>query len=292
MKKVLTTLIGGLPLTMDELGTAQDNVKELTSEVGKGLAFGETVLKVEGIDAVITNSGGATPTADISSGLFWYLDELYIFDAVVALALPAGMTDVTFGTTYEFDLSVTTNTPVTFNNALSKDIVELRKTILTDTPTTWTGLTYTNSLSLIDNIYDKFPSATDEIEGRIEIATDTETQIGTDTDKAVTPAGLKSITGGLITKTFELGAWNMDATASIQVNISEMDNGAIRMVQCIIKPDDPSSSRRSLEQSGYITTFENNKLVALYRDASGTFDTAGFDDAVINRGYLTIHYEV
>lgn len=192
MKRVLSTLTGGLPFTLDELETIQNNVKTLTAAVGKGLAIGETSLKVEGIDAVITDSGGPAPTADISAGTFWYLDELYFFDAVVSLSLPSGMTDATFGSTYEFDLDETTNTTVTFNDASSKDIVQLRKTVLTDSPATWSGLTYTSALSLRDNMHDKFPDATNSIKGKLAIATAAEVQTGTNTTKAVTSSTISN----------------------------------------------------------------------------------------------------
>lgn len=246
MKRVLSTIVGGLPVTLDEIKLIQDSVKEITSGIGKGIAIGDQTVKVQGIDAVLTGSGGPSPTVNISSGLFWYFDELYLFDDVISLSLPPGMTDATFATTYKFDLLETETTTVTFNDSLSHEIHQTRKAVLTSTPGTWAGLTYGGALSYIDNIIDNFPSATDTIKGKIEfatpseasaltltnkaiapstlpitsetqeglieIATQTEIDARSNTIKAVTPATLPPIGDVIQTQTINIGNWNMYVT--------------------------------------------------------------------------------
>lgn len=192
MKRVKSELTGGFPFTLDEITYIQENIKELTSGLAKGLSSENITVKLYGIDVTINGSGGATPIADITAGLFWYLDELYFYDAT-SINLPSGYTLTSFNDNYYFDLSETDDTSVTFNDSLSKDIHEVRKTILTLTPTTWVGLNYGNTASVVENILLLFPSASTSIEGKVQLATNSETSIGSDSTKVVTPAGLKYV---------------------------------------------------------------------------------------------------
>jgi len=151
MKKVLTTLPGGFPLTLDELEYIQSNVKEITSGLGKALSFGEDMIRLSGIEASIY-TGGATPALNVTSGLFWYDDEIYIFDEISLLPLPSGTTLQDIENDWEFDLVLTTTNSVAFRDSTVKDINEIRKVTITDTPSTWSGLTYGDCKTLKRNL--------------------------------------------------------------------------------------------------------------------------------------------
>ena len=151
MKKVLTTLSGGFPLTLDELEYIQSNVKEIASGLGEALSFGSTTVKLYGIEASIDFSG-ATPVLNVTPGLFWYSDEIYLFDEIISLPLDAGTTIEDIENDWEYDLELTTSNPVSFRDATINNINEVRKATLTNTPATWSGLTYGDCKSLKRNI--------------------------------------------------------------------------------------------------------------------------------------------
>jgi len=109
-------------------------------------------------------------------------------------------------------------------------------------------------------------------------------------------------TGGqkLACKRLEIGAWNMDSTVSVLV---AHGLGAawdkIRMIQFIIFDDANTTMYPCTLRSGctptemevYIGAY-NSVNIQLARKNTTFFDNAGFDDAVMNRGYILLWYEV
>lgn len=89
-------------------------------------------------------------------------------------------------------------------------------------------------------------------------------------------------------KTIDIGAWNMDATPAIAVNHGLGDKNLIRTVSCIII-DDANLVRSLLTVEGTVGLMDNT-VINLNRNSSGFYDSTAYDDAVINRGYLTIGY--
>lgn len=181
MKSLITNQTGGFIIAVDDLEIIQNNVKELTSAISKGLAFNETAIILSGCDITVNGSGGGTPTLDLTAGAIWYLDEVYIVDAVVGQGLPAltTQTDVELG--YEWDLAETTTTAVIFGDALTKDVHKYRKSVLVLTPVTWTGL---SALKHIDEIFLRGASTSQT--GVVALATSTEVKDNSGSNKVVT----------------------------------------------------------------------------------------------------------
>jgi len=295
MKRVKTELTGGMPFTLNELTYIQENIKETISGLAKGLSFDNPTVKIYGIDVTINDSGGSTPTADITAGLFWYLDELYFFDEVIAMPLPATYTIDEFNTNVYYDLLETTDTAVTFNDASSKNINEVRKTVLTLTYSTWIGLNYGSSNKVSETIYNTIPSTTETVEGKIQLATRAEVLAGIDINKAVTPKTLTDKIGiPLKTITMEIGDWNMVATEEINMPITgiSITHTAIRNISVRIINDDNNTSF-DLNTGGYyyIANLFGSTSIWLKRTDGGTFDNVAYDSTGFNRGYATITYE-
>ena len=148
--------------------------------------------------------------------------------------------------------------------------------------------------------------ATDVYPGQVELATSTETQALSDSKKAVTPAGLSSVTGGLLIKVVDIGDWNMDSTEMVSIahGLTATD---IRIVQAYIRADSGvgidqgstgfSSSFFSLDimhvasgaPAGTILGY-NSTNVGLFRYPSRLFDSTNFDATSYNRGWIVIWY--
>jgi hypothetical protein len=110
--------------------------------------------------------------------------------------------------------------------------------------------------------------------------------------------GTDSIDAHLVKTVFQIGAWDMDATIVITVNHSIPDITKIRSVSAMIFNDagtfilplDSFNSSTGTMQGG--VTDISATQVRLTRLAGGSFDSTSYNDAVINRGYITVEYEV
>jgi len=99
-------------------------------------------------------------------------------------------------------------------------------------------------------------------------------------------------------KVVNIGPWDMDTTSAVNVAHGIADFSKIRMVQILINRDD-SAQYASLEirnpstfaDSGPAGTFfiQPTNMV-LQRSSGGLFDATQFNDAVMNRGFVTIGY--
>jgi len=301
MKKVLSTLQGGFPITLDELEYIQTNVKELTGALGKAmqLSTGAFPIKLYGIEATITGSGGATPTVDVTAGALWYLDEIYFFDEMLNIALDPGETLQDFDTEWFFDLLETTNTSVVFKDASSKDINQVRKTILTKTPATWANLDFGQTSNFSTRLIATVPNTTESIPGKIELATQTEVNDGLATSRAVVPSTLKGVTdvindkfGGVGTKVIEIGDWNMDSTSIVSINHNLTFTDIIG-IQILIR-DDGNSLKTELSHLDSTTvsgTYSiNSTLVTMIRTSGGFYDNTTYDQTSFNRGWVILSY--
>ena len=54
--------------------------------------------------------------------------------------------------------------------------------------------------------------------------------------------------------------------------------------------NDANSIILDIYEGGDYTLNIGSETLTLNRDIGGTFDTTDYDDATINRGYVTIHY--
>lgn len=97
---------------------------------------------------------------------------------------------------------------------------------------------------------------------------------------------LQLATGGFTT-TIEIGAWDMDTTASVIVDHLLTDHTKIRSVEVLIFNDNPSPLISPLLMSGSINI--DNTAVTLARNTGGDFDDSSYSTAA-NRGYIVIKY--
>lgn len=136
--KQLIYSTGGQPIRLNDFQAIEENIKGLTSALANISSNVPYILY--GASITVSGSGGATPLLSITKGALWYLDEVYLIDAVTDELLPGGTDTATVRTTYEWDLESNISDNRTFNDASSNNVLTNRKTILTATPVTWSGL--------------------------------------------------------------------------------------------------------------------------------------------------------
>lgn len=108
----------------------------------------------------------------------------------------------------------------------------------------------------------------------------------------------------LVTKVVPIGNWNMTVTTSVQVAHGLADIEKIRSMQAVIRTDAGYSSGAfgmvDLQSSDYpvVTGALQGSIagvdsteITLTRLTGGRFDTAAYDHAAYNRGWVTIEYE-
>ena len=102
---------------------------------------------------------------------------------------------------------------------------------------------------------------------------------------------LMALMGNVKTKVLEIGSWDMDATALKQVTHG-IDVGAgfinIKSISAIVRND--GSSAASDVSTGMDSIAINTTTIDLTRTSGGQFDTTGYDDTGINRGFIVIRY--
>ena len=134
-------------------------------------------------------------------------------------------------------------------------------------------------------------SASETAEGIVELATDAEVAAGTDTERAVTPAGLQAKLP-LLTKFIENVSWNMDTTVSVSI-AHGLTVAKIESVNIIIKGPLSVVSAK-FESFNFAETSEHSVVIGvanivLKRGTSGFFDSAGW--AAGTTADITIQYK-
>jgi len=124
-------------------------------------------------------------------------------------------------------------------------------------------------------------------------------------NKATDTISSNSITDGTVNlkmKVIEIGAWNMDTTAMVQVSHGLADNLTIRDVSVVIIDDSDflvgpypkplNKCNSSGVVNGYWETSSADKI-DLYRVAGGEWDSTNYNltTGPYNRGWVTIWYE-
>ena len=144
-----------------------------------------------------------------------------------------------------------------------------------------------------DDVITVADSASETAKGIVELATDAEVAAGTDTDRAVTPAGLAS-TQVLVPKIIDIGDWDMDTVGTVSVPHG-LVAANIRAVSVSIRDNAglPATDFPAFSASG--TTVEYTKWdatdILMFRSASGLFDNANYNSTSFNRGWITIWYK-
>lgn len=105
---------------------------------------------------------------------------------------------------------------------------------------------------------------------------------------------LSALLGGLKTKILSMGVWNMDSTTSIAVNHGLGSILRIMEVTAFVYADggSPATALNSVSVGGALGGGINwdSSQVTVYRTTGGVFDTTGYDDGAMNRGYIVIRY--
>lgn len=100
--------------------------------------------------------------------------------------------------------------------------------------------------------------------------------------------------GGVISKSYvakyyiELGAWNMDTTATLQP-IGDLTNARKLIDISTLICEDTIALITPLNRSGFSEWWQPN-LITLQRTGGGLFDSASYDNVAINRGTLVLTY--
>jgi hypothetical protein len=105
---------------------------------------------------------------------------------------------------------------------------------------------------------------------------------------------LTSLMGGLKTKVLPIGVWDMDATIQVLVPHGLSGASQIREISAMIV-DDTGATKVSLMSTAFTGSLGGGAAatstdIALSRVTGGVFDTAGYNDGSINRGYVIIRY--
>jgi len=112
---------------------------------------------------------------------------------------------------------------------------------------------------------------------------------------AVRIYSIKEYTGGVKTKVVNIGAWNMDTTDSVIVEIGVVA-AKIRGISVVISNDAGSAvfplnytnDATGLCDGSWVSITADTR-VSLFRLIAGSFDGAGYT-TLANRGYITIQY--
>lgn len=160
-------------------------------------------------------------------------------------------------------------------------------------------------------------AASEILKGIAELATQAEVNAGTDDERIVTALKLatwysavliptlRDLQTGivwnsgafkLVTKQINIGDWNMDTTATINVTHGVTDYKKIRSVEVMIRADSDSTylplnhvNTSSVVQGG-VNVVEPT-FITLYRLTGGDMDGVGYDSTGFNRGWIIIVYE-
>lgn len=93
---------------------------------------------------------------------------------------------------------------------------------------------------------------------------------------------------------FEIGAWNMDTTGSVTIDVDAagITWNNVRSVEVLIQNDAESVIYSLIRGSDYIFYVQSTGDLTLSRVPGGSFDGAAYDDTGVNRGWVTVWYEV
>jgi hypothetical protein len=154
--------------------------------------------------------------------------------------------------------------------------------------------------NLVTYLVTNFPDAAEGVQGLLALATQSTVNTGTDDTEAVTSLKLQTkldaeLAGLPIVQQINIGVWDMDATTSINVDLSSLslDYSKIRLVNVFIEDDllgNPESllGQTDSGQGGTFTLNSSSDLITLVRVTSGRFDNANYNDGVANRGTISI----
>lgn len=118
---------------------------------------------------------------------------------------------------------------------------------------------------------------------------------------------LLNLFGGLRKKVVEIGDWDMDANASVNVAHGIADHTKVRSISVIIRDDNNVTMYMLIPVTGvapliggFISSINHTNVILNRHDAASIaglgwngvpqFDNAGFDSTSYNRGWIVIEY--
>ena len=155
-------------------------------------------------------------------GYYWVASAVGTFneETVTAVESQGG---IYFNWTFETDDAGATGQPLTTNEMEVGDWMVLTSVSGDGT----SGDPYTLTFAIISNLYE---SATTSVKGIVELATNEETSTGTDTDRAVTPAGLASVLTSYVTTdndtTYSISMVEGDSQGDIEIDLTAGGSGS------------------------------------------------------------------
>lgn len=145
---------------------------------------------------------------------------------------------------------------------------------------------------------DRIRQATTTVRGTLETATSPETILGSSTQLAVTPEGLKDTLDDklgdiLKTKVLDIGDWNMDTTVTKNV-AHGLTFANIRSIRVLIR-NDANTARYSFTDinvggTTYQAVTADATNISMFRETGGIYDSANYDSTSYNRGWIIIEY--
>lgn len=158
-------------------------------------------------------------------------------------------------------------------------------------------------------VQNNISQATETSVGYAEIATQSETDAGTDDERIITPEKLNNTPLAVSAdgstkvkiKIIEIGDWDMNSVEVNTVAHGLSDRKKIKSASASIRNDADTAISNLIplfadggggtDNGGCVAGWDDTNI-ALHRFGSGFFDNASYDSTSFNRGWITIIYEV
>jgi len=117
-------------------------------------------------------------------------------------------------------------------------------------------------------------------------------EVASISDTGVFVGATTPVAGDIIHVIEPIGIWNMDLTASIDVNYTVPTGYSLIGYEVFISSDGEDSELNPLTLGGSIeSVLSVDGYFTLSRIVSGHFDNANYNDGAINRGHILIHLQ-
>jgi hypothetical protein len=233
------------------------------------VAFDETLAA--NVKSVLINLSGAVndsyirvPNPDTANGGMRIVFDL---DSVILAAYQTLSIETASGTVIKQWVEAT-GSPLTFENALL--------------------IIYSDGYEGDWHIEYELYEGTTSQKGLQETATDAEAQTLTSDLVVLTPGNLNAVIAGLRRKIVNIGDWDMDSDAGLNISHGlTYDN--IRGVSVLIR-DDADSVRILLNSEDNSVAAVASTQIQMLRNGGGLFDNVSYDATSYNRGWIIIDY--
>lgn len=207
MKKILLNT-GGQPIRLNDIQAIQLNVQYMVSALAR--SFGAGPFRLNGAEITVSDSGGASPRLNITSGAIYYNYDIFLVSAVNDQPLASGTTLNDILTSRYWDVHRVDSDTRTFLNGNSHNILRDDTAVLVETPGLW-GTSVPANIDLSFDYSDYAEALTGTALNKIitpeklkfvfdnKYSSNLEALNGTITDKIITPSNLKYVAQNLLT---------------------------------------------------------------------------------------------